>query len=61
MAPHRGVVVRVRIKQSSVNGWDIEVWHWWWPFWIEQRRWLSEKDAIAFAKILKDPMIVEIK
>lgn len=53
--------MRVRIKQSSVNGWDIEVWHWWWPFWIEQRRWLSEKDAIAFAKILKDPMIVEIK
>ena len=55
--------MRVRVKQNlSLHGtrWNIEVKHWWWPFWKLVDYWDDEETALKKAEIVKRPKTVEV-
>jgi hypothetical protein len=53
--------MRVRIKQSSPDYYDVQVWRWWWPVLVSVSKCHQEAAAIRYAKVLKNPTIVEFK
>lgn len=53
--------MKVRIVQDSWNRFFVQARRWYWPFWLVVRYDLTEDEALAVAKRLKNPLIVYVE
>lgn len=54
-------MMKVRIKQTPINTYTVEVLLWYWPFWCKVTSATTADKACEVAQRIKHPIIEEIK
>jgi len=53
--------MKVRVRQHHNKLWMVEVWKWYWPFWVMIELRNNFDDAMSCADRIKNPTIVEVQ
>jgi len=50
---------RYRIVADNFRGYEVQIWRWWWPFWVElgHNTFCTVEEAEVWAKSQKQPVV----